>query len=88
MSSDAFADYVVGHGELWSAKLLTLKVRQMGHNVEFLDTRDALVVTPTSDGTSVDLQEDVSNKKVRGQTAGWVGEGRRGSCWITLVTLR
>lgn len=27
----------------------------------FMDTRDVLVVSPTSDGTSVDLVEDASN---------------------------
>ena len=64
MSSDAFADYVVGHGELWSAKLLTLCCRQLGADVTFMDTREVLVVTPTTDGTSVDLNEDVSNGKV------------------------
>lgn len=29
-----------------------------------MDTRDVVVVTPTSDGTSVDLVEDASNKKL------------------------
>ena len=74
MSSDAFADYVVGHGELWSAKLLTLCCRQLGADVAFMDTREVLVVTPTTDGTSVDLNEDVSNGKV------CVG-GAREACW-------
>ena len=71
MSSDAFSDYVVGHGELWSAKLLTLCCKQLGADVAFMDTRDVMVVTPTADGTSVDLNEDTSNDKVWGQrTAG------------------
>jgi len=65
MSSEAFSDYVVGHGELWSAKLLTLCCKQMGADVAFMDTREVLIVTPTADGTSVDLNEDVSNGKVR-----------------------
>jgi aspartokinase/homoserine dehydrogenase 1 len=64
MSSDAFSDYVVGHGELWSAKLLTLCCQQLGANVVFMDTREVLVVTPTTDGNSVDLSEETSNKKV------------------------
>lgn len=29
-----------------------------------MDTRDVLVVSPTSDGTSVDLDEEASNKKL------------------------
>ena len=64
MSSDSFSDYVVGHGELWSAKLLTLCCKQMGADVAFMDTREVLVVTPTPDGASVDLEEDTSNAKV------------------------
>jgi len=64
MSTEAFADYVVGHGELWSAQLFTLCCRQLGADVAFMDTREVLVVTPTSDGTSVDLNEEVSNEKL------------------------
>lgn len=30
----------------------------------FMDTRDVLVVHPTSDGTSVDLVEDASNQRL------------------------
>lgn len=33
MSTEAFADYVVGHGELWSAHLLTLCLKQLGADV-------------------------------------------------------
>ncbi|KAG1680976.1 hypothetical protein FOA52_009935 [Chlamydomonas sp. UWO 241] len=64
MSADAFSDYVVGHGELWSARLLTMVCRQMGADVAFMDARDVLVVTPTEDGTSVDLDEAASNQKL------------------------
>jgi aspartokinase len=32
--------------------------------VRFMDTRDVLVVTPTRDGASVDLQEDASNARM------------------------
>jgi aspartokinase/homoserine dehydrogenase 1 len=64
MATDAFVDFVVGHGELWSAQLLAATCKQMGADVAFMDTRDVLVVTPTSDGTSVDLDEEASNKKL------------------------
>lgn len=64
MSTDAFADFVVGHGELWSAQLMAACIKQLGGDVRFMDTRDVLVVTPTSDGSSVDLQEDVSNTRL------------------------
>lgn len=64
MSTEAFSDYVVGHGELWSAQLFSLCCKQLGADVQFMDTRDVMVVTPTSDGTSVDLEEDISNRKL------------------------
>jgi len=64
MSTDAFSDYVVGHGELWSALLFSLCCKQFGADVKFMDTRDVLVVQPTTDGASVDLVEDTSNARL------------------------
>lgn len=64
IATDAFIDFVVGHGELWSAQLLTAALKQQGADVAFMDTRDVLVVTPTSDGTSVDLKEEESDKRL------------------------
>jgi aspartokinase/homoserine dehydrogenase 1 len=64
MSTDAFADFVVGHGELWSAQLFAATCRLQGADAVFMDTREVLVVTPTSDGSSVDLDEEVSNRKL------------------------
>jgi hypothetical protein len=113
--TEAFVDFVVGHGELWSAQLMAAACQQMvrrgrahreclweggnlkqqlqcewktqtpaaqcvririrhtqihppktkqGADAVFMDTRDVLVVSPTSDGTSVDLDEEASNKKL------------------------
>jgi len=64
MTTEAFSDYVVGHGELWSAQLMALYCQQLGADCVFMDTRDVLVVSPTSDGTSVDLVEDASNARL------------------------
>ncbi|KAJ9533496.1 hypothetical protein QJQ45_026558 [Haematococcus lacustris] len=64
MSTEAFSDYVVGHGELWSAQLFALCCQQLGADVQFMDTRDVLVVSPTSDGTGVDLMEEDSNQRL------------------------
>lgn len=64
MATDAFVDFVVGHGELWSAQLLYATCKQQGADVVFMDTRDVLVVIPTSDGSSVDLDEEASNEKL------------------------
>jgi aspartokinase/homoserine dehydrogenase 1 len=47
---------VVGHGELWCAALWAAFLRTAGADAEALDARDALVVTPTPDGTSVDVE--------------------------------
>lgn len=30
MTTEAFSDYVVGHGELWSAQLMALHCQQLG----------------------------------------------------------
>ena len=58
---DAFTDFVVGHGELWSALLFAATLRQLGGDAAFMDTREMLVVNPTSDGNNVDLDYDISH---------------------------
>ena len=64
MATEAFTDFVVGHGELWAALLFAATVKSLGYNCAFMDTREVLVVTPTSDGNSVDIQYDVSNVRL------------------------
>ncbi|MEW5316770.1 MAG: hypothetical protein WDW38_008120 [Sanguina aurantia] len=64
MTTDSFSDFVVGHGELWSALLFSLCCKQLGADAQFMDTREVLVVTPTSDGANVDLMEDLSNARL------------------------
>lgn len=59
MATDAFEEFVVGHGELWCGMLMAAKCQQLGADAQFMDTRDVLVVTPTSDGNSVDVQYEV-----------------------------
>lgn len=49
----------MGHGELWCGMLMAAKCQQLGADAQFMDTRDVLVVTPTSDGNSVDVQYEV-----------------------------
>ncbi len=44
MATDAFADFVVGHGELWCALLFAAACRVQGGDSAFMDTRDVLVV--------------------------------------------
>jgi hypothetical protein len=59
MATDAFEEFVVGHGELWCAQLTAAKCRQLGADCAFMDARDVLVVRPTADGNSVDVEYEV-----------------------------
>ncbi|CAK8578453.1 unnamed protein product [Lathyrus sativus] len=47
-ATESFADFVVGHGELWSAQLLSLVIRKNGTDCKWMDTREVLIVHPTS----------------------------------------
>jgi bifunctional aspartokinase / homoserine dehydrogenase 1 len=64
MATESFSDYVVGHGELWCAQLFAATCQKLGGDAIFMDTRDVLVVTPTSDGNAVDVQYEASNAKL------------------------
>ena len=37
--TEAFSDFVVGHGELWCAQLLNATLQRMGVASAFMDTR-------------------------------------------------
>ncbi|XP_059299475.1 bifunctional aspartokinase/homoserine dehydrogenase 1, chloroplastic-like [Lycium ferocissimum] len=47
-ATESFTDFVAGHGELWSAQLLASVVRMSGVDCKWMDTREVLVVNPTS----------------------------------------
>nr|KYP56025.1 hypothetical protein KK1_002252 [Cajanus cajan] len=47
-ATESFTDFVVGHGELWSAQMLSLVIRKNGIDCNWMDTRDVLIVNPTS----------------------------------------
>ncbi|CAM6119312.1 unnamed protein product [Calypogeia fissa] len=47
-ATENFSDYVVGHGELWSAQMLAAAVRKRGLPCVWMDAREVLVVNPTS----------------------------------------
>ncbi len=59
-STDAFGDFVVGHGELWTARLCAATIRCKGGKAIWIDARDILVVTPSEDG-GVDVNYNLSN---------------------------
>ncbi|XP_075648465.1 bifunctional aspartokinase/homoserine dehydrogenase, chloroplastic-like [Castanea sativa] len=47
-ATESFTDFVVGHGELWSAQMLSAVVRKNGIDCKWMDTREVLIVNPTS----------------------------------------
>jgi aspartokinase/homoserine dehydrogenase 1 len=59
-STDAFGDFVVGHGELWTARLCAATIRCKGGKAVWIDARDILVVTDSEDG-GVDVDYSLSN---------------------------
>lgn len=59
--TEAYEDFIIGHGELWCAQLLAARCRQLGMKAGFMDAREVLVVSPTSDGLSVDVHYERSD---------------------------
>ncbi|KAJ8639285.1 hypothetical protein MRB53_015979 [Persea americana] len=47
-ATESFSDFVVGHGELWSAQMLSSFIKKHGMQCNWMDTRDVLIVNPTS----------------------------------------
>uniref|UniRef100_A0A0D9X6X8 ACT domain-containing protein n=1 Tax=Leersia perrieri TaxID=77586 RepID=A0A0D9X6X8_9ORYZ len=46
-ATESFSDFVVGHGELWSAQMLSFAIKKSGTPCSWMDTREVLVVNPT-----------------------------------------
>ncbi|XP_028084269.1 bifunctional aspartokinase/homoserine dehydrogenase, chloroplastic-like isoform X2 [Camellia sinensis] len=47
-ATESFTDFVVGHGELWSAQMLASLVRKVsGMDCNWMDTREVLIVNPS-----------------------------------------
>ncbi|KAG2634198.1 hypothetical protein PVAP13_2NG221500 [Panicum virgatum] len=44
---ESFSDFVVGHGELWSAQMLSYAIKKSGAPCSWMDTREVLVVKPS-----------------------------------------
>ncbi|KAK4747695.1 hypothetical protein SAY87_014281 [Trapa incisa] len=47
-ATESFTDFVVGHGELWSAQMLSSIIRKDGVDCKWMDTREVLIVNPTN----------------------------------------
>ncbi|KAG8087132.1 hypothetical protein GUJ93_ZPchr0010g8610 [Zizania palustris] len=46
-ATESFSDFVVGHGELWSAQMLSFAIKKSGTPCSWMDMREVLVVNPT-----------------------------------------
>ncbi|CAG7864155.1 bifunctional aspartokinase/homoserine dehydrogenase 1, chloroplastic [Brassica rapa] len=62
-ATESFSDFVVGHGELWSAQMLAAVVRKSGLDCTWMDARDVLVVVPNS-SSQVDPDFAESEKRL------------------------
>jgi len=62
-STETFGDFVVGHGELWTARLTAAAIRCKGGKAFWLDAREVLVVTEAEDG-GVDVDYEKSNERL------------------------
>ncbi|KAJ0987088.1 hypothetical protein J5N97_005444 [Dioscorea zingiberensis] len=62
--TESFSDFVVGHGELWSAQMLSYVIKKSGRPCTWMDTRDVLVVNPTS-SNQVDPDYQESAKRLQ-----------------------
>ncbi|KAK7331438.1 hypothetical protein VNO77_25663 [Canavalia gladiata] len=57
-ATESFTDFVVGHGELWSAQILSLVIKKNGVDSKWMDAREVLIVNPTrSDQVDPDYLE-------------------------------
>ena len=83
-STQAFADFVVGHGELWTARLCAAAIRCKGYDAEWIDARDVLIVTDAEDG-GVDVDYERSNANLD-KIFNDRGHGEKGAGRILIAT--
>lgn len=69
LSSEQIAEFVSGHGELWSARFLNALLEERGCPSQWLDAREVLVVEADARGVAVDWEVS------RGRLDKWL-EGR------------
>ncbi|KAL6838984.1 hypothetical protein ACP4OV_031211 [Aristida adscensionis] len=63
-ATESFSDFVVGHGELWSAQMLSYAIKKSGTSCSWMDTREVLVVEP-SGSNQVDPDYIESDKRLQ-----------------------
>lgn len=62
-ATESFSDNIVGHGELWSAQMLSYVVRKLGQDCSWMDTREVIIVNPTS-SNQVDPDFEESERRL------------------------
>ncbi|KAL5714022.1 Bifunctional aspartokinase/homoserine dehydrogenase 1 [Ranunculus cassubicifolius] len=62
-ATESFSDNIAGHGELWSAQMLSYVVRKLGQDSSWMDTREVIIVNPTS-SNQVDPDFDESERRL------------------------
>jgi aspartokinase/homoserine dehydrogenase 1 len=68
LDSERISEFISGHGELWSARLLNARMERAGRPSAWLDAREVLVVEP--DGRAVAVDWQLSREKLRARLAG------------------
>jgi hypothetical protein len=62
--TDTFSDFIVGHGELWSAQLMTLVIKKLGGKSTFMDARKVLTVEASVESGQVDVDYEMSTGRL------------------------
>ncbi|PWA64065.1 bifunctional aspartokinase/homoserine dehydrogenase I [Artemisia annua] len=62
---ESFSAFVVGHGELWSAQMLSYVLRKGGIDCTWMDTREVLIVNPAG-SNQVDPDYEESETRLDG----------------------
>ncbi|GAM22519.1 hypothetical protein SAMD00019534_056940 [Acytostelium subglobosum LB1] len=78
--SEEMEDLIVGHGEVWSARLLTLFLQSRGVNANWLDTRQTLFVSKGECGPVVDWERSEA------ELANWMSKNYTPELSILIIT--
>jgi aspartokinase len=62
--TEVLSDAIVGFGERWCSRLFAAHLRVCGHDALQMDATDILLVEPTEDGQSVNVDFDESNDRL------------------------
>lgn len=63
-STGAFSDFVVGHGELWSAQMMSAVIKAQGGKSTWMDARQVLTVEASDESGQVEVDYEVSKERL------------------------